>query len=64
MYTTVTSGTIVYVFMPSTTAAAGQVTTNGVVAVISAGAGGREEAGLLKPGLAVAGAAALALAAM
>jgi len=50
--------------MSSTATAAGQVTTNGVVAVISAGAGGREEADLLKPGLAVAGAAVLALVAM
>ena len=63
-YTAITSGTIVYVFAPSTAAAAGQVTTNGVVAVISAGAGGREEVDLLKPGLAVAGAALLALVAM
>ena len=63
-YTTVTSGTVVYIFMPSTATAVGQVTTTGVVAVISAGAGGREEVGLLKPGLAVAGAAALALAAV
>jgi hypothetical protein len=63
-YTTITSGATVYVFMPSTATAAGQVTTNGVVAVISAGAGGREEADLLKPGLAVAGAAVLALVAM
>jgi len=63
-YTAITSGTIVYVFVPSTATAAGQVTTNGVVAIISAGAGGREEADLLKPGLAVAGAAVLALVAM
>ena len=63
-YTAITSGTIVSVFATSTTAAAGQATTNGVVAVISAGAGGREEAGLLKPRLAVAGAAVLALVAM
>ena len=62
-YTAITSGTIVYVFMPSTAAAAGQVTTNGVVVVIS-GAGGREKADLLKPGLAVAGAVVLALVAM
>jgi hypothetical protein len=50
--------------MPTTATAVGQVTTTGVVAVISAAAGGREEVGLLKPGLAVAGAAALALAAV
>ena len=62
-YTTITSGTIVYVFMPSTAVAAGQVATNGVVVVIS-GAGGREKADLLKPGLAVAGAVVLALVAM
>ena len=34
-YTTITSGTIVYVVMPSTGAAAGQV-TNGVVQIVSA----------------------------
>ena len=34
-YTTITSGTIVYVVMPSTGAAAGQA-TNGVVQIVSA----------------------------
>jgi hypothetical protein len=34
-YTTITSGTIVYVVMPSP-GAAGQVTTNGVVQIVSA----------------------------
>ena len=48
---TITSGTVVYVIMPSTAAAAGQVTTNGVVQVISAG--DREDADLMKAGLAM-----------
>jgi hypothetical protein len=42
----------VYVFMQSTAAAAGQVTTNGVVQIISSGS--REDADLMKAGLAMA----------
>jgi hypothetical protein len=34
-YTTITSGTIVYVVMPSSAPAAGQVATNGVVQIVS-----------------------------
>lgn len=51
--TTVTSGTVVYIVYGSTAAAAGQVTTNGVVQVISAG-GNREKADLVTACLAIA----------
>ena len=51
-YTTVTSGTVVYVIMSSTAAEVGQVTTNGVVQLVSGDA--KEDANLMKAGLAIA----------
>lgn len=57
-YTTVTSGTVVYVIMSSTAAEVGQVTTNGIVQLVSGGA--KEDPNLMKAGLAIA-AALLAL---
>jgi hypothetical protein len=51
--TTITSGTVVYIVYGSTPAAVGQVTTNGVVQVISASST-RRDADLMNAGLAMA----------
>jgi hypothetical protein len=60
--TTYTVGTVVYVVYGSTPAAVGQVTTNGVVQIVSAGST-REDADVVRAGMAVA-VAALALVVM
>ena len=51
--TTITSGTVVYIVYGSTPAAVGQVTTNGVVQVISASST-RRDADLMNTGMAMA----------